>query len=310
MAEEKALQTNQQRALTVKEETVDRILQKIQVFQQRGELDLPANYSPGNALKSAWLMLQEVVDKDKKPALSVCTRESIANAMLDMVVQGLNPVKKQGYFIVYGTRLVFQRSYFGAMHVAKQVTKRPIKKIVAEVVYEGDGFEYEIRHGEKYVTKHVQKLGNVDGKKIAAAYCQVLYEDGDEPAVVMTMEQIKKSWAKSKMNPLGDGSTHSQFPEEMAKRTVTNRACKPIINDSTDAHLFGESYRRADQIRDEVEAQEEIEEKADQGEVIDIKAEPVQAEIEAPKPTNGGAKNAPPVAASGAGEAAAAGPGF
>ena len=257
------------RALTVKEETVDRILGRVQAFQKRGELDLPAVYSAGNALKSAWLMLQDIKDKNDKPALQVCTRESIANALLDMVVQGLNPVKKQGHFIVYGTRLSFMRSYFGAMHVAKQVSKKPIDDIVAQVVYDGDVFEYAIHRGKKYVTKHTQKLGNVDGKKIVAAYCQVFYEDGQEATDIMTIDQIKRSWAKSKMNPNGENSTHTQFTEEMAKRTVINRTCKPIINDSTDEHLFRESFLRADEIRDEAEAEEEIAANANQ-EVIDI----------------------------------------
>jgi recombination protein RecT len=39
--------------------------------------------------------------------LQACTRDSIANALLDMAVQGLNPAKKQGYFIAYGKQLVF-----------------------------------------------------------------------------------------------------------------------------------------------------------------------------------------------------------
>ncbi len=72
-------------------------------------------------MKSAWLILQAAVDKDKKPVLEVCSKNSIANALLDMVVQGLNPAKKQCYFIAYGNGLACQRSYFGTMAVTKQV---------------------------------------------------------------------------------------------------------------------------------------------------------------------------------------------
>ena len=63
-------------------------------FITSGELRLPADYSPENAMKSAWLMLQETVDRDKKPALQVCTRESVYNALLGMAVQGLKPRQK------------------------------------------------------------------------------------------------------------------------------------------------------------------------------------------------------------------------
>ena len=82
---------------------VDTVLSKIKDFEEAGELKLPTNYSAANALKSAWLILQETKDRNDKPALVVCTKESVANALLDMVVQGLSPMKKQCYFIVYGS---------------------------------------------------------------------------------------------------------------------------------------------------------------------------------------------------------------
>lgn len=105
----------------VKRDTVDVVAEKVRQFQERGEIHFPANYSPENAMKSAWLLLQTVQDKNYKPALETCTKDSIANSLLDMVVQGLNPAKKQGYFIVYGTKLTFQRSYFGTMAVTKML---------------------------------------------------------------------------------------------------------------------------------------------------------------------------------------------
>jgi len=99
----------------VKKDTVDIVAAKVREFQERGELDLPPNYSPENAMKSAWLILQNTFDKNKKPVLHACTKDSIANSLLDMIVQGLNPAKKQCYFIAYGNQLVCQRSYFGTM---------------------------------------------------------------------------------------------------------------------------------------------------------------------------------------------------
>src|SRR5690606_24667209 len=103
----------------VKKDTVDVVAEKVRQFQERGEIHFPTNYSPENALKSAWLVLQETKDKNGKPVLQSCTKNSIANALLNMVVQGLTPAKQQGYFIAYGQQLVFQRSYFGTMAVTK-----------------------------------------------------------------------------------------------------------------------------------------------------------------------------------------------
>ena len=94
--------------LAVRKETIDIVTARVREFQNKGELYFPSNYVPENALKSAWLTIQETEDKNRKPALEVCTKESIANALLSMVIQGLNPDKKQCYFIVYGNKLQLQ----------------------------------------------------------------------------------------------------------------------------------------------------------------------------------------------------------
>lgn len=112
---------NKQTAVAKPYDLVDSVSHKLRKFADKGELVLPSNYSIENALKSAWLMLQETVDKDKRPVLLACTKASIANALLDMAVQGLNPGKKQCYFIAFGTKLLCLRSYFGAMVVAERV---------------------------------------------------------------------------------------------------------------------------------------------------------------------------------------------
>src|SRR5690606_31984762 len=139
--------------------TVDVVARRINELMRSRELHLPADYSVQNALKSAWLILQEVKDKDGRPALQVCTRDSIANALLDMAVQGLNPAKRQCYFIAYGQTLVCQRSYFGDMALVKRILPRA--EIWFNVVYEGDEFEYEFDRGRKRIVKHHQKIEHV-----------------------------------------------------------------------------------------------------------------------------------------------------
>lgn len=252
-----------------KKETIDLVEARIKQFQQEGDLHLPADYSASNALKAAWLIIQETKDRNQQAALSVCTRESVANAMLDMVVQGLNPIKKQGYFIVYGDKLTFQRSYFGTQHLCKQVAKA--KDIYAQVVYEGDDFEYEIFKGKKRIRKHEQKLENINNDKIKAAYCVIEFDDNPDNNFtdMMTYEQIKKSWAKSKVYTGKDGSTHKDYAEEMAKKTVINRTCKNIINSSNDSYLMMAAMNRNEEIAAEETAAKQIDENANV-ETIDI----------------------------------------
>jgi recombination protein RecT len=261
----------------VKKDVVDVVGKKVQEFVSRGELHLPPNYSVENAMKSAWLILQNTFDKDKKPVLQVCTKDSIANALLDMAVQGLNPAKKQGYFIAYGRQLVFQRSYFGTMAVTKRVAGA--KDIFAEIVYKGDEFEYQIRNGNKAITKHAQKIENVDPDNIVAAYCTIIFDDDRQFTDIMTWNEIQKAWSKSKMNPDKEGSTHKEFAQEMARKTVINRACKRYLNSSDDGSLLMQHINRADEVAAEAEVEAEIEENANQ-ELIDIEYEVAEDEEE------------------------------
>ena len=261
--------------MVIKKETADLVLTKVQVFQRNKELDLPPNFSPSNALKSAWLILQNTLDKTKRPVLEVCTKASIANALLDTVVQGLNPAKKQCYYIAYGNQLTMQRSYLGTKAVCLRVDKS-LYDIYAEPVYKGDNLEYTIIRGQRIIEKHTQKLENIDDANIVAAYAVAIEKDGKvRRCELMTMDQIKKAWAQSKMNPINDkgdikaDSTHGKFTAEMAKRTVISRMAKHIIGASDDSDLLIQSVRRTDDQAAAAEAQAEVDENANQ-EVIDI----------------------------------------
>ena len=249
---------------------------KVSAYRDRGELDLPADYSPDNAMKSAYLILQNTLTTDKKPVLAACTPESICNSMLDMVVQGLSPAKNQCYFIAYGNKLTCQRSYFGAMAVAKRVDPT-IGEIVAEVVYADDVFKYKIVRGNKEIVEHEQELENIDPVNIIAAYCLIIGTDGTvKKTEIMTMDQIKQSWKQSQLNPVDEkgnikpGSTHGKFTADMCKRTVINRACKPIVNASGDKHLI-RAFNRASEVSTEAEVEREIADHAN-GEIIDIES--------------------------------------
>ena len=233
----------------IKEEIFDVVESVVKGYVGRGELTLSANYSPQNAMKSAWLMLQECKDSNNHPVLERCIRNSVINALQEMLYQGLNPAKKQCYFIAYGDKLVLQRSYFGSMHVAEMVDPA-ITDICYDVVYEGDEFEYAKTRGKTVITSHRQKLENISKDKIIAAYCSIFRGD-TEDTTIMTMAEIKAAWNKSKMKPveadgtIKKGSTHDQYTKDMAIKTVVNHACKYVINSSDDSSLLMQTARDA-----------------------------------------------------------------
>lgn len=232
--------------------------------QKRG-LKFPANYSVENALNSAYLMLKQAVDKNNKPLLEVCTQESVINSLMSMATQGLNPIKKQCYFIAMGNKCTLMPSYFGTLAVTKRITN-VIGEPVANIIYEGDVFEYEydIDTGEKKITKHEQKISNIDNSKVVGAYAIVRTEH-QTIIEVMNINQIKASWGMGAAR--GNSKAHTQFAEEMCKKTVLNRACKQLINSSDDSSLMG------DDIINEFN-------KTDENEYIDVAAVEVKQEIE------------------------------
>jgi recombination protein RecT len=160
------------------------------------------------------------------------------------------------------------------MYLAKEMAGA--KNIYAQVVYKGDEFEYEIVKGRKKVIKHIQKIENISNDNIIAAYCVIEFDDGrPDYTEIMTIEQIKQAWKQSVLHPVDEkgnikaGTTHEKFTEEMAKKTVINRACKALINSSNDSNLFLRAFNRSDEEIAEHELEEEIEENANK-ELIDV----------------------------------------
>lgn len=270
----------------IKKDTVDVVENKVREFQKRGELSFPPNYSPENAMRAAWLKLQEITDKNNVPALQSCTRDSIANSLLTMAVYGLTPLKDQGYFIVYGKKLIWQNSYFGNVALWKRFTGSELDP-VAVVVYADDELEYDIVDGEYTITQHKQSLKNIDDNKIVAAYAILTFPDGTKKTTLMTIDQIHKAWAQGQTR--GNSPAHKNFPAEMAKKTVINRACKITIKSSDDSslNLVKETMRANDDSITEAIVAAEIEENANQIEIDiidDTEAEYEVIEVE-DKPT-------------------------
>jgi recombination protein RecT len=261
---------------------VEKVLTKVNSLKEIGGIALPPDYSAENALRSAWLILQDMKDKANLPVLQSSTPDSIANSLFNMVVQGLNPSKHQCSFIVYGNKLTMQREYAGSIALARRYSS--MKNIYAGVIYKGDVFEFAIdtTTGMKKITSHAQRMENLDDAKIIGAYAVVTFDDGSVNTEIMTMAQIQKSWEQGPTK--GKSPAHTNFPGEMAKKTVINRACKLLIAASDDSVLMepGEDGRIG-RVKAEIEAE------ANQGSVIDIpEEEPVEAIIETldpPSPT-------------------------
>ncbi|MDV5989145.1 recombinase RecT [Streptococcus canis] len=201
--------------------------------KQNENFIVPPNYSLGNALSNAYY---ELKNSSSGNLLSQCTDESIYISLLDMVAQGLSPAKKQCYFIKYGDKVQLRRSYFGTMKVVKELNE--VKDIWAGVIFEGDVFKSEIVNGRRRFVSHESDWENQDNP-IKGAYCIIKDINNEEYLTIMTKKQIDKAWSKAKTK-----NVQIDFPDQMAMRTVINRAAKLFINTSNDSSYFVEALNR------------------------------------------------------------------
>ena len=186
---------------------------------------MPKDYNYVNAVKATMLKLQEVKDKNGKPALEVCTPSSIQSALFAMVVKGLDVSKNQAYLVCYGQQLQLQESYFGKVLQVKRIF--PDWEPRPNIVHEGDTFKYAVNPetGRRELLEHTQSLENLD-KPIIGGYIYLPCADGGKDLYVMTAKQIAAAWAKSRTG----GGTAKQFPEKMAMKTLVNSGCTMVIN--------------------------------------------------------------------------------
>ncbi|MDT1944360.1 recombinase RecT [Carnobacterium maltaromaticum] len=275
--------TTNQAPMVIQKDITDTVAKRINEMESDG-LALPASYSSANALKSAFFAM---TNSSNGNLLEKCSKESIANSLLDMVIQGLSPAKTQCYFVPYGNNLKMTRSYFGTQAVLKRLSG--VKDIWANIIFKGDDFVIAIEKGKEILLKHDTKFENRDNE-IIGVYAIIEKEDGDQVLTTMTKKEIDASWSQAKTT-----NVQKKFPQEMAKRTVINRAAKAFINTSDDSDLLIEAInntteneydngpKEVEAVEDEVKA--EIKENANK-EIIDFITEeepPIYQENEGPE---------------------------
>ena len=197
---------------------------------------MPKDYNYVNAVKATMLKLQEVKDKNGKPALEVCTPSSIQSALFAMVVKGLDVSKNQAYLVCYGQQLQLQESYFGKVLQVKRIF--PEWEPRPNIVHEGDTFKYTVNPetGRRELVEHTQSLENLD-KPIVGGYIYLPCADGGKDLYCMTYKQIVSAWQKSRSG----GATAKAFPEKMAMKTLVNSGCTMVINSTPSQSSFADN---------------------------------------------------------------------
>lgn len=263
-----------------KNAVVTKVAEKIKEMQELGQINLPDNYSAVNAIQAAYFTLTEVDWAKKEALIDKVTPESVAFALQDMAIQGLSVAKKQGYFVPYGNKLQFQRSYHGTQAVLKRL--HGVKDMWANVIWKGEEFEAEYNErGQLSFKSHKVNWKAATGKKedIEGTYCIIEREDGAQFLTIMTIEEILTAWSTSK-----NQSVQNKYPQEMAKRTVINRASKSFINTSDDSDLLIAAVNRTteNEYKDMGEIEEVRHEIAKNANTEALDFEPLQEVVKEP----------------------------
>jgi recombination protein RecT len=230
-----------------KEETLNNVFTQVMTMIEMGMLLIPNDYSVENALRHAWFKIQETQggkNANYKYALDICTKESIALSLLKMCTDGLTPAKNQCGFLIRkkGDSFVlnYMKEYQGNIALAKRYSG--VKRVDAQVVYDGEKYEAYVNDGIKSVM-HEPDMAKIDFDKIKGAYCVITEADGTKQTIEMSYSQIKSAWSMGAMK--GEGDVHKNFTDQMCLKSVINRACKPYINSSSDAAILPEGGRKA-----------------------------------------------------------------
>ena len=215
--------------LAVKMNVGDQVIARVNNLCEAG-FKTPADYQYVNAIKASMLVLQELKDKNGKPALEVATPASVASALFEMSTRGLDASRKTCYFIMRGDKLCMHESYFGKILQVKRIYPNFDPHPV--VIHEGDNFEYCVdpETGCKKIVKHEQKLENLD-KDFIGAYMYLPTANGGQDLYIMSKKMILTAWSKSSSR---EQTVHKTFTEKMCIKTIINSGCNIIINSTPD----------------------------------------------------------------------------
>lgn len=209
-------------------------LAKINQYMELG-LVLPQDYSPTNSLKKARLMLNDM-QIEGRPALEMCTKESVLSCLIEMVTKGYDVSSMQAYFIPRKTKNGYQmtlmESVYGRIARAKRASKN--YKPIVQFVHQDDIFKYgiDVKTGYTVVEKHETCLENKD-KPIIAAYAYVTDNEGNTEVVIMSQRDWISSWKKS----ANGCAVAKEFAEDMIFRTIVKKSTKKLVNAAVNAFI-------------------------------------------------------------------------
>lgn len=204
-----------QKAVTTRKE----LLEILTAMREQIKSALPKHITPERIIRVALTAVS------RNPKLLECAKETVLGAIVQASQLGLEPdgVLGQAYLVPFWNgknkrfECQFIPGYRGYIDLARRSDK--VKSLMAQVVCEGDDFEYEYGLNEKL--RHVPGLDNRG--EITHAYAYAQFTNGGYAFVVLTKSDIDRARAKSQAKDNGPWMTDY---EAMAQKTAVRRLSK------------------------------------------------------------------------------------
>lgn len=177
---------------------------------------LPKDFNKARFVQNALSVVSENKDIQKFPP------EQILAGLVKGAVLGIDFMNHEAYLVGYGQQLQFQLSYRGAVKLAKKYSIEPIKGVHADVVREGDEFNYEIKDNKAVISF---KPLPFNSGKVIGAFAYIEFENGDIMAEMMNFDELETTRKASKM---GNGGAWKSYTNEMYKKVVIKRLMKRV----------------------------------------------------------------------------------
>ena len=232
---------------------VDQIRGDLQRMEAQFAAALPAHIPAERFCRVVMTAIQN------NPRLLNCRRQSLFNAAMRAAQDGLLPDGREGAIVPYGDKdeetggkasdtASWMPMILGIRKKARNSGE--ISDWYAEVVHEGDEFDYQL--GDDPHIRHKPALNGGRTRPIVAAYSICKFKDGTIAREVMTIDEIedvRKHYSRSKRGPWSDAMAYP----EMCRKTVARLHSKQLPM-STDLDTL---LRRDDELYDFKAAREE-----------------------------------------------------
>lgn len=180
---------------------------------------IPKHLSPERLIQIATTVIA------KNNNLKNCSPSSIIGAVVQASILGFKPIEALGecYFVPFKDKCQFIVGYRGYRKLAFQSNQ--IKTLYAEVVYEGDEFQYTLGLNPNII--HIPKMNNdTNWTKITHAYAVAHYTNGGYTFVVLDKNKIENLRRRNPSQGVKPSGAWETDYDAMAKAKAVKQLAK------------------------------------------------------------------------------------